>query len=375
MSTWSRLKLGALAFVGAEPTVMGRVSIPGKGRVRIGSRVRLDGRAAPLELNAHGGADILIGADVSIGPGASVEALGSITIGDRVELGPFCKVLDSHFHPLRGYRHQRQPSMPVVIEHDAVIGERTIILAGARVAAGTRVPPGEVIARRGRVTMSLPPPAPDDRSFLARVALLAKAPIRLARARYLFGAASAGKRIYASGFVRVAAKGSLVLGNGVVFLGGMIPTEIFCRPGATLSIGTSTLFNYGASVSASECVHIGRNCLIASMVRICDRDGAGTRPILIGDGVWLAHGVVVRPGVKIGDDSVIAAGSVVFDDVPPQSLAAGNPARAVPLDLVAPSSHLGPNQRETPQEPIGSRAAAVRLASRTSGGNGDDPGL
>lgn len=49
-------------------------------------------------------------------------------------------------------------------------------------------------------------------------------------------------------------------------------------------------------------------------------------PIEIGEDCWLGGGVVVCPGVRIGDRSIIAAGSVVTRDIPPDSLAAGNPA-------------------------------------------------
>jgi maltose O-acetyltransferase len=52
-------------------------------------------------------------------------------------------------------------------------------------------------------------------------------------------------------------------------------------------------------------------------------------PISIGTNVWLGGAVVVCPGVTIGDDTVVGAGSVVVDDLPPAVLAVGNPARVV----------------------------------------------
>lgn len=53
------------------------------------------------------------------------------------------------------------------------------------------------------------------------------------------------------------------------------------------------------------------------------------RPIIIGDNVWLGGGVIVCPGVTIGENSVIGAGAVVVKDIPADVVAVGNPARPV----------------------------------------------
>jgi acetyltransferase-like isoleucine patch superfamily enzyme len=53
------------------------------------------------------------------------------------------------------------------------------------------------------------------------------------------------------------------------------------------------------------------------------------RPIVIGKNVWIAAGATVIGGVTVGDNSVIAAGSVVTKDVPPNTLVGGNPARVI----------------------------------------------
>src|SRR5437879_6383545 len=50
-------------------------------------------------------------------------------------------------------------------------------------------------------------------------------------------------------------------------------------------------------------------------------------PITIGDNVWLGGGVIVCPGVTVGADTVVGAGAVVTEDIPPGVLAAGVPAR------------------------------------------------
>ena len=58
-----------------------------------------------------------------------------------------------------------------------------------------------------------------------------------------------------------------------------------------------------------------------------------TRPLTIGDHVWIGTGAMVLGGVTIGDGAVVAAGSVVTKDVPGKVIVAGNPARVVREDV------------------------------------------
>jgi maltose O-acetyltransferase len=53
------------------------------------------------------------------------------------------------------------------------------------------------------------------------------------------------------------------------------------------------------------------------------------RPVSIGNNVWIGGGAIILPGVTIGDDAIVAAGSVVTRDVPPGATVAGNPARPI----------------------------------------------
>lgn len=64
-------------------------------------------------------------------------------------------------------------------------------------------------------------------------------------------------------------------------------------------------------------------------IRSRETRGSSTRPATIGNNVWLGGRVVVTPGVTIGDNAVIGAGSVVTRDVPPSVIAAGNPCRVL----------------------------------------------
>jgi acetyltransferase-like isoleucine patch superfamily enzyme len=53
------------------------------------------------------------------------------------------------------------------------------------------------------------------------------------------------------------------------------------------------------------------------------------KPIVIERNVWIAAGATIIGGVTVGEDSVVAAGSVVTKDVPPNTLVGGNPARVI----------------------------------------------
>jgi acetyltransferase-like isoleucine patch superfamily enzyme len=107
-------------------------------------------------------------------------------------------------------------------------------------------------------------------------------------------------------------------------------------------------------ISCAARVEIGRFALLAHGVQVFDNDshpagaaareahyrailaGAqaappaiGSAPVIIGERAWIGLNAFVGKGVTIGAGSVVAAGSVVTHDVPPHSLAAGNPARAI----------------------------------------------
>ena len=60
-----------------------------------------------------------------------------------------------------------------------------------------------------------------------------------------------------------------------------------------------------------------------------DEQGVSTKPVVIGNDIWVGANAVILPGVTIGDHSVIAAGAIVTKDVPPHSLVAGVPAKII----------------------------------------------
>lgn len=113
-----------------------------------------------------------------------------------------------------------------------------------------------------------------------------------------------------------------------------------CDFGVNIRIGRRFVGNFNLTILDEGEVTIGDNVFIGPNVSLCtithaccaDQRNAGVmraRPIRIGDNVWIAAGVTVLPGVSIGDEAVVGAGSVVTRDIPPRVLAAGNPCRVI----------------------------------------------
>ena len=105
-----------------------------------------------------------------------------------------------------------------------------------------------------------------------------------------------------------------------------------------IRIGDYSLICPGVRISSACCITVGHSVMLASRVYLTDADwhdvydrtaaGQGA-PIAIGDNVWIGDSAIVCKGVAIGDNSIVGAGAVVVDDVPPNAIAAGNPARVV----------------------------------------------
>jgi len=126
-------------------------------------------------------------------------------------------------------------------------------------------------------------------------------------------------------------------------LGGVGPgveirSPFFCDYGYNISLGPGVFLNFNCVILDVMAVTIGDGTQIGSGVQILTADhprDAATRaqglefgrPIIIGRNVWIGAGALILPGVTVGDDAVIGAGSVVTHSVAQGVTVYGNPAR------------------------------------------------
>lgn len=129
---------------------------------------------------------------------------------------------------------------------------------------------------------------------------------------------------------QLTSHGDVILYEGV---------DIRVTEGAQLSIGDHTYLNRSASIDCTQEITIGDYCAISDNVQILDSDfhpitcngktSTMSKPVHIGNHVWIGRSAIILKGVTIGDGAIVGAGSVVTRDVPARCLVAGNPARVI----------------------------------------------
>lgn len=122
--------------------------------------------------------------------------------------------------------------------------------------------------------------------------------------------------------------------------GAEIVAPLFCDYGYNLHLGPRSFANVGLVALDVARITVGADVLIGPNVQLLTpthpvepeprrAKWEAARPITLEDNVWLGGGVIVCPGVTVGANTVVGAGSVVVKDLPPNVVAAGNPARVI----------------------------------------------
>lgn len=132
--------------------------------------------------------------------------------------------------------------------------------------------------------------------------------------------------------------------NEVVYDGCLAMIGAFIKGnGCRLSVGKDSLIDESTSIilmGQGNRVEIGEECMFADKVEIWASDTHlitdlqgnplnPSKPVIIGKHVWLGKGVNVMKGVTIGEHTTVGLGSIVTKDIPPHSIATGNPAKVV----------------------------------------------
>lgn len=155
-------------------------------------------------------------------------------------------------------------------------------------------------------------------------------------------------------YVKVSKNSRLILGNSFMCNSGICNcfdnggrSKIDVREGAVLRIGnhsgmSNTVISCHNHITIGNYVNIGAGCIIMDTDfhslnwkdrenRIVDCSKAKTAPIFIGDYAFIGCRSIICKGVEIGEKSIVAAGSVVVNSIPPNCIAGGNPCKVLKL--------------------------------------------
>lgn len=119
-----------------------------------------------------------------------------------------------------------------------------------------------------------------------------------------------------------------------------IEPNFFCDYGYNIEFGENCYINHNcvildcAKVEFGQNVLIGPNCGFYTAIHPINAEERNqwfeyAKPITVGNNVWFGGNVVVLPGVSIGNNTVIGAGSVVTKDIPDNVVAVGNPCKVI----------------------------------------------
>ena len=157
---------------------------------------------------------------------------------------------------------------------------------------------------------------------------------------YLRSADELGGRVRLQGTPRVVNLGRMTIGYKARFDSVATPIELVTEAGALLEIEERVLINFGCNIAATASIRNGAYSQLGPFCMLMDNayhhvepelrhQRPESKPIVLERNVWLGARTIVLPGVTIGEDSCVGAGSVVTKDVPPRSLFGGVPAKLI----------------------------------------------
>ncbi len=123
--------------------VIGKVRVRNGGRIAIGDRVLFEGTIVPIELAAWG-AELTIGDGCYINYGTNISSRAGVRIGNNVAIGQYAIIMDDDYHSAEDHRLGGKRA-PIVIEDDAWLGARVIVLKGAHIGRGAVIGANSVV--------------------------------------------------------------------------------------------------------------------------------------------------------------------------------------------------------------------------------------
>ena len=120
--------------------------------------------------------------------------------------------------------------------------------------------------------------------------------------------------------------------------------RVFVHDGALLQMGSGSYINDSATVTCFDHIKLGDEAGISWNCNVLDsaiheivvngESRPRSRPVILGNRAWIGTGATILAGVHVGDNAIVAAGSVIAQDVPAGALVGGNPARVIHENVV-----------------------------------------
>ncbi len=290
---------------------------------------------------------------------------GTIDIGDNVYIGPNCCIF-TPCHPVHyklRWDNITEYAAPVKIESDVYIAAETVIAPGVKIGQGSVIGAGSVVTKdvpphsfaQGNPCRVIRQITEQDKQAFADKILNDKEKDSIYKQEhgYVYEAMDGEIRKKIVDATHNVDRLNKISNSNIQLRRDFIRTfmpafgegAVLMSPFRLqridhLKIGTNSYLNYDCTIINSAMVTLGDNVLIAPKVgiyTIIPAPGIEQRrekleralPVTIEDNVWIGGSAVILGGVIIGKNSIIGAGSVVTQDVPPNTIAVGNPARVL----------------------------------------------